>query len=1157
MRVIFASPIFGEERKAKFNSVAEDSEIHVKREPFAGRDFSSITGIFPGQGVVFEGEFAEWLKGKSRFRDFFHQADVWAQSRSLAKPSLYLSAPQRLVPTERQKIRNLALFTLEVAMFEELTRLGVQFKRLAAYSFGEYAGWAACGAMSFLQLLEIVYWREELAAPAHELGSMVLVGAGEEKIARVLREAMPEGRYFVANRNLPEQTIIACEPSVADRVVKCLFEHRVACQKLQELGQPYHSPLMAPVASRLAEKIDELKIEISAPRIPFFSSVLNKWVTPANFDRKEALRALAGQLSDPVDFMTIANGLKEHGPQSFIELGPGVSCSALLAKLDPTGQTFTALPISNYIRIDTAKRKEYAEKVRQSKFISTVSSVVAQLTGYEIADISIEDRFQEDLGIDSLKKAEIVFEVLHKTEFQIDEGLNTSRFQALGDLVEFLEAGPLPGAVRVQKEIDHSTFDRYEAQWHDQVKDLRLGEERVLREFAVDVQKMIVDGESGTLRHGLIELLKSSDVSNRFIRLDCPTKDEVSEVSTLTRLAGFWRDFFMEAPEVDFRVALVGAADGVLYNGLNAFFQSMVKEHRSLVFLAVSCVEGRPSESWISSQIQRSRLVEREYRPSGTREKAWHPVLRQSVAAVPFEPRRMVWLGGTGGIAYELLSRYARRAEVELHILGRKPSEDLAVQDRIGMFDLEFAGVHYHQVDGADQEKLQSLLSQIEKKHGPIDLVVNAAGVDHSSLLKSKIDVDIADELTQKIRPAENLEIWCESRPKTHLIQFSSMVGLFGNAAQSVYSMANACIGALSSRHHRSLVIHWPAWQNVGMTSRPSVRMSLREAGIPLLKAEDAAILFWEDVADRKRGETSYLTPRLLGGLLLHAINYAKVYEIIGFVPGKTLRQGIEKVFHAHQDPYLTDHSISGKPVVPAATSLLMFLKMEYLINGEFNALADFEVFNPMAVDERGFSAQISIDEKLPGDPNWVLRSMPVFSRCRAVPRAKGAALSSRMAPEAKPGPTAVDSRYWYSDQMLFHGPRLQVIHKAWKVDSECLRAKVDTRKFATIYGKKFFDILMPMIDGYMQLATVNHYLERQIRGLPISAKSFAFDPDVPWTDDLWIQVDTHPEGWIADTPSASGFIYNDHNQVMIEIKGSTLREVGDLLSRNRMQMKD
>lgn len=77
----------------------------------------------------------------------------------------------------------------------------------------------------------------------------------------------------------------------------------------------------------------------------------------------------------------------------------------------------------------------------QSRVFGALRKAVAKLTGYEIESISVEDRFEEDLAIDSLQKLLVLFEVMREVDPEPQElgGLDgLDAVQTLADAVEAL-----------------------------------------------------------------------------------------------------------------------------------------------------------------------------------------------------------------------------------------------------------------------------------------------------------------------------------------------------------------------------------------------------------------------------------------------------------------------------------------------------------------------------------------------------------------------------------------------------------------------------------------------------------------------------------------------------------------------------------------------
>lgn len=73
-----------------------------------------------------------------------------------------------------------------------------------------------------------------------------------------------------------------------------------------------------------------------------------------------------------------------------------------------------------------------------SRVFGALRKAVAKLTGYEIESISVEDRFEEYLSIDSLQKLVVLFEVMREIDPEPKELGRLDAVQTLADAVEAL-----------------------------------------------------------------------------------------------------------------------------------------------------------------------------------------------------------------------------------------------------------------------------------------------------------------------------------------------------------------------------------------------------------------------------------------------------------------------------------------------------------------------------------------------------------------------------------------------------------------------------------------------------------------------------------------------------------------------------------------------
>ena len=124
-------------------------------------------------------------------------------------------------------------------------------------------------------------------------------------------------RIGIANYNSPGQTVISGE---ADAIAAAAEPLKVAGARrvipLRVAGA-YHSELMASATTRLSPLFE--KLEIRAPRLPFYSNVTGRQVS----DPEEIRSGLVRQVESSVRWEDIMNALVENGIRGAYELGPG------------------------------------------------------------------------------------------------------------------------------------------------------------------------------------------------------------------------------------------------------------------------------------------------------------------------------------------------------------------------------------------------------------------------------------------------------------------------------------------------------------------------------------------------------------------------------------------------------------------------------------------------------------------------------------------------------------------------------------------------------------------------------------------------------------------------------------------------------------------
>jgi hypothetical protein len=256
---------------------------------------------------------------------------------------------------------------------------------------------------------------------------------------------------------------------------------------------------------------------------------------------------------------------------------------------------------------------------------------------------------------------------------------------------------------------------------------------------------------------------------------------------------------------------------------------------------------------------------------------------------------------------------------------------------------------------------------------------------------------------------------------------FSSVAARSGNVGQSDYAMANEVLNKIAlaeqARRGPSCVVRalgWGPWE-AGMVT-PGLKAMFEARGIALIPLAGGAQAFVSDMLDGELGGSEIV---IGGGVLAGGPQHP-------LSPEGVL---VEVVAHASLQPYLHDHRIQGKVVLPVVQVLEWFVRMaEGCRPGQrVQRMLDLKVLRGVPLD--GFDQS--------GDAFFV-RCAPVEGKdtrlALTLIDGKGQARYSASvemgqdAPDAAPFASvkieggAMDQAACYADGALFHGPAFQVL---------------------------------------------------------------------------------------------------------------------------------
>ncbi|MGB5658157.1 MAG: SDR family NAD(P)-dependent oxidoreductase [Thermoanaerobaculia bacterium] len=402
------------------------------------------------------------------------------------------------------------------------------------------------------------------------------------------------------------------------------------------------------------------------------------------------------------------------------------------------------------------------------------------------------------------------------------------------------------------------------------------------------------------------------------------------------------------------------------------------------------------------------------------------------------------------------------KVERELSVLERARAALTALES------VEAAGgqARYHCVDLLDGEAVDRVIAEVRERHGRIDVLIHAAGLEISHALSDKSGEEFDLVFDVKSQGWFHLLKSASDMPVGATVAFSSIAGRFGNAGQTDYSAANDLLCKLTSNlrtsrpETRGVAIDWTAWSGIGMASRGSIPKMMELAGIGMLAPEAGVPIVRRELEAGTRGEVVVAEDLgvLLedsepeGGLDAETIRSRQRGPMISGFEARQTPRGLVAVGNIvpTEQPFLDDHRIDGTAVLPGVMGIEAFAEASRLLapNRQVIAVEEVVFLSPFKF-YRDEARSLEIEAFLG------LESEEVVASCRLVGRRQLAKQSEEKetvhfvgrvrlggqvpptfpveVPAPAPGEGLLSEDIY---RLYFHGPAYRVIDLAWREGS-------------------------------------------------------------------------------------------------------------------------
>lgn len=492
--------------------------------------------------------------------------------------------------------------------------------------------------------------------------------------------------------------------------------------------------------------------------------------------------------------------------------------------------------------------------------LQTLRAIVSDRTGYPVEMLDLDLDLEADLGIDSIKRIEILGALGERLNLGVDAGDRRDQLmeelstrKTLRSVVEWIEARrpvSVPRVARYVVSLEGAAAVETEA--------TRMTGRRIV----------IADDRRGVAQK-LAALLESDGASTRIVDGSDDVRDDVEPIDAFVYLSSLAPEesehpakaLFEHARQPAFEhVSTILAATGlggdfgrhqnghspVHRGGVAGLLKSIAKERRGL---GVRVVDLNPLEdasrlaAYLRAELSiRDRHVEVGYlngaRVAPTLTEAAHAPNGNGSASPLHAESVVLVVGGARGITARVAIELARKYRCRFELVGRSPVPGAENLDPPGWQDLpalrkallartpdaaparieaECARIrangecratldairvsggtaHYSQQDVRNTTSFEGFIDDLYDRHGRLDVVIYGAGVIEDKLLRQKTRESFDRVFDTKVTGA--LTIARKLRGDTRaVVFFSSIASAFGSSGQADYAAANDVLDKLA-----------------------------------------------------------------------------------------------------------------------------------------------------------------------------------------------------------------------------------------------------------------------------------------------------------------------------------------------------------------------
>jgi acyl transferase domain-containing protein/acyl carrier protein len=331
-----------------------------------------------------------------------------------------------------------------VLAFDLLKHQGIRSDVLIGHSLGEITALCAAGALSVADATRAVIFRTRALYAQQQADQGLLALSTSEERARMLLQLAGAEQTALACLNSPQDVVLSGRDSELAEVAGLAAQWDIASTRLNApFG--FHHPANETAAGVLRETLSGLTAKPLGT--PVYSAVTGAWIEVG----EDLAELLASHLVCPVRFADAVRHVRDRGVTTFVECGSGDVLVRIVSRNDSGAEVLAPLHGRSRHTTNTSTERAAAATepgiagpgtpaIATERLVDTemsshdlgaataggatlgdeVRELYATSLGYPVEVFEDDAELEADLGIDSLKRTELLGKVAQRYRIPLD-----------------------------------------------------------------------------------------------------------------------------------------------------------------------------------------------------------------------------------------------------------------------------------------------------------------------------------------------------------------------------------------------------------------------------------------------------------------------------------------------------------------------------------------------------------------------------------------------------------------------------------------------------------------------------------------------------------------------------------------------------------------